>query len=206
MGLGPVVKAQAMSCLGKSQAYYPLVLEIFSWFREEGRRGTDSTVKRVEEENTVLFDKYTYGYALTACETGKDWRRAQDLLKLMEIDHVEVDTVLLNMVISVYGASGEVDLAVGLFNAMRRGDYGSKATPNLVAYCKVIQACTAPKDGEVRWKEALSFYQQAQMLETSVAKEKGTDEEDGGSEEGEEEETALFANDLTQCCISPCVA
>jgi pentatricopeptide repeat domain-containing protein 1 len=80
------------------------------------------------------------------------WRRAIQLLDLMEELNIPKTVVTYNTVISACARSREVGMAKNLLNKMRK----EKIRPNEVSFNSVIGACAST----ARWKDALATLDQ----------------------------------------------
>jgi pentatricopeptide repeat protein len=168
--LDSTVQQYGLSCLAKSGEHWHYALELFEMLRTASAKArttfnTTTTATSSSGGGNVsveggLVDRYTFSYALTACEHGKQWRRALELLSEMSRDGVQPNAVLISQTIAVCSAAGEVDEAMKLFRAVQQQQDGGHplypgVRPTTLTYCKVIQALQS----HGRWREALEVYE-----------------------------------------------
>jgi pentatricopeptide repeat domain-containing protein 1 len=80
------------------------------------------------------------------------WRRALQLLDVMDENHVPMTVVTYNTVISACARAGEVGMAKSLLVKMRK----QGLTPNTISFNAVMSACASTS----RWRDALSILDQ----------------------------------------------
>ena len=95
---------------------------------------------------------FSFDLVLSALAKGHSWRRALQLLDVMDDLEIPKTVVTYNAVISACARAGEVGTAKNLLAKMKK----QGVPPNVMSFNAVMTACAS----SARWKDALSILDQ----------------------------------------------